>query len=195
MKKAIYIDCDGTLTTDHLWRSLPETDRIAVQKFLFGGDRVYMNNWMRGKYSSEEANQYVASGLGLSYEYLWDIFVEDCKNLYIDPKLLDEIKRLNKTYVTILMSGNMDCFTRFTIPALNLTKYFDHTSISFDEGLHKTDNNGELFSKWETKTSVPLGNSLLLDDQQQVLDIFSDLGGKPLKTTGPVDSLEILRSL
>ncbi|MBI3632049.1 MAG: hypothetical protein HY225_01210 [Candidatus Vogelbacteria bacterium] len=71
----------------------------------------------------------------------------------------------------------MDSFSRFTQPALVLDKYFDHISNSFHEGMHKTDNNGELFRKYADRYGVSIIDCMVFDDSKNVNKVFSALGG------------------
>jgi FMN phosphatase YigB (HAD superfamily) len=185
MQKALYIDFDGTLTRDRYWRSLKSEEHTKIQDLLFGADRSIVHDWMRGGSSAEAVNQYAAEALGLSYEYLWEVFVQDCRQMHVPRQTLDLINALRTKYVTILITGNMDSFTRFTQPALGLEQCFDHISNSYYEKKHKTDNGGELFNDWAERTGIPLGNSILIDDQSKCCDIFSSLGGYAIQTDSP----------
>lgn len=195
MVKALYVDFDGTLTTDKYWRSLPVDQNQKVQELLFGADRSLVGDWMRGQYSAEEVNHYVSDKLAIPYDYLWDIFVNDCKAMAVSGELLETLRLLKDSYTLVLMTGNMDSFTRFTVPSLSLENYFHHISNSFYEQLHKTDKNGELFKLFAKKTGISLSDSLLIDDNTKCCEYFAKLGGEVYQTKSPTDTLNFLKRL
>lgn len=194
-KKILFFDFDGTLCMQRYWRSLPQKEHTQVQNLLFGDDRTKINNWMRGSYSAEEVNQYISDHINIDYEYLWDIFIEDCQTMQVMPDLLHTIDSFRKRYIVILITGNMDSFTRFTVPSLKLEQHFDVISNSYYEGRHKTDDNGALFVKYTTQFSVDMADCLLFDDSDKVLDIFSLLGGDARKVVDDQDTLRQLITL
>ena len=186
MKPILFVDFDGTICLERYWRSLPEAEHAGIQELLFGNDTKMVHDWMRGHHSAEEVNKYASGQLGLDYEYLWNLFVDDCKTMYVSKDVLNDIKSLSDRYTTILITGNMDSFTRFTVPALSLEDYFDEISNSFYEGRHKTDDNGSLFHKFTDKYGVSIEECVLLDDSDSVCKIFTELGGTPLQVSPEV---------
>lgn len=177
-KPILFCDFDGVLCHEKYWRSLPTDKYQQVQQLLFGEDKSYTNDWMRGKYSAEEANRKVSETINVSYEELWELFVHDCRTMNVDKDALEKLKNLRDRYTVILITGNMDSFTRFTEPACNLHEYFDVISNSYEEGIHKTDNDGILFTKYTKRFNAPLNQCIVLDDSEKVCDVFEKLGGK-----------------
>lgn len=183
-KPILFVDFDGTICMERYWRSLPPDEHRQVQELLFAHDRSMVNDWMRGKYTAEEVNQYTADQTGIEYEYLWKIFIDDCTNMHVELSTLERLSALREQYVVILITGNMDSFSRFTATALQLENYFDIISNSFYEGRHKTDDGGQLFKDYAEKFDLDsLTECILLDDSDKVLDIFSTLGGISYKVT------------
>jgi FMN phosphatase YigB (HAD superfamily) len=180
MKAILFIDFDGTICHDRFWRSLPVEQYTKIQEYLFGGDLAYANEWMRGERTSEEVNELLAEQTGIPYEKLWNIFVKDCETMRVSPSILERIQSLRDTYIVILITGNTDSFTRFTVPALKLQTYFDLISNSYDEKISKTDNNGEVFKKYATKYRIPIESCFIIDDSQGVCATFELLGGTAL---------------
>ncbi len=171
------MDFDGVLCYERYWRSLPPVQHEQVQELLFRQDTTLVNEWMRGKYSAEQINRIVSENLGIPFGELWDIFVQDCQTMSVSEEVLRSIGRLRKQYVVILLTGNMDSFSMFTEPRLRLKQCFDIVSNSFEEGLHKTDNEGELFLKYADKFKADLRDCIAIDDSRRVHQIFSKLGG------------------
>ncbi|OGZ52835.1 MAG: hypothetical protein A3B25_01125 [Candidatus Ryanbacteria bacterium RIFCSPLOWO2_01_FULL_48_26] len=176
-KPILFCDFDGVLCHDLYWRSLPLDEYEKLQELLFRNDTSLVNDWMRGKYSAEEINRIVSEKIGIPYERLWNIFIEDCKTMQVSKEVLEALRGLRERYTVILITGNMDSFSRFTHPALALENYFDHISNSFYEGMHKTDNKGEIFLKYAKKYDVPIESCIVLDDSKNVHKVFTELGG------------------
>ncbi len=80
-KPILFCDFDGVLCHDRYWRSLPPREHEKVQDLLFREDTTLVNNWMRGKHTAEEINQIISEKIGIPFEKLWTVFVEDCKTM------------------------------------------------------------------------------------------------------------------
>lgn len=176
-KPILFIDFDGTICFDRYWRSLPPVEYEKIQELFFKGENVLLGEWMRGKHSAEEMNKYAAEHIGWQYEKLWDLFVKDCSTMQVSRTVLEKINALRKKYTVILVTTNMDSFSRFTAPALQLEKYFDAISNSFNEGKYKTDKNGEIYLEYAKKYDVDMKDSVVIDDSPKVCSIFESLGG------------------
>lgn len=177
IKPILFCDFDGVLCHDRYWRNLLPDEYEKIDKLLFRNNTTLVNDWMRGKYSAEEINRIVSEKTAIPFEKLWNVFVEDCKTMQVPRGTLKTLDRLRNRYIVILITGNMDSFSRFTQPALALENYFDHISNSFHEGMYKTDNNGEIFLKYTNKYGVPIQNCIVLDNSKNVCKIFTELGG------------------
>ena len=86
--QTLFVDFDGTICHDRFWRSLPQTEHDKVQEILFKQNNEMVVDWMKGKYSSEDINQFVATKTGIEYARLWEIFQDDCKTMRVDDKIL-----------------------------------------------------------------------------------------------------------
>lgn len=195
MKKVLYIDFDGTICSDHFWRSLPSDERQVIQKFLFGADKELVTNWMLGKHSAEEINELVAQRLYCNPKELWQIFVQDCEQMSVPSELIDLLQHLREHYVVVLITDNMDCFTRFTVPALQLANHFDMICNSSEEGRCKRDAEGASFTKYATAADCSLSDSILIDDSILNCHLFENLGGTSHMTTSLEETEAILKQL
>ena len=176
-KPILFIDFDGTICHDRFWRGLKTNKQDELQKFLFQENKNLVDSWMRGKYISEEINQIISENINMPFEKLWDIFVYDCKNMYVPKLVLEKIRLLGDNFTTILITGNMDCFDRFTVPALKLDSYFDLISNSYNKKQLKDDNNGELFLRYADQFNANIEDSFVIDDSENVCNVFEGLGG------------------
>jgi FMN phosphatase YigB (HAD superfamily) len=97
--------------------------------------------------------------------------------MQVSKRTLERLSWLRSRYIVILLTGNMDSFSRFTVPTLGLEKYFDYISNSYHEGRLKTDNNGEIFRMFTDRFGVALRECILIDDSLGACRMFEALGG------------------
>lgn len=188
MKPVLFIDFDGTLCHDRFWRSMDADSFARIQDFLFSKNISVVRDWMKGEYSSEEINRLVSKELGIPFENLWNIFVWDCKTMAISKDTLSWINELRKKYAVILITDNMDCLTRFTVPAQKLDLFFDEIVNSFENKKFKEDNDGEVFVQLANKNQTKIENCVLVDNSKTACDLFLKLGGRSCLVT-PENSL------
>jgi FMN phosphatase YigB (HAD superfamily) len=182
-KPILFVDFDGTLCHDRYWRSLPPDMFAEAQQFLFGRDNSLVVEWMLGKKTAEEINTILAKHLGVPSQDLWELFVDDCETMKVKQSTLDTINSLRSRYTTILITGNMDSFTRFTVPALELDTYFDYITNSADAGVLKSDESGKQFLDLAKSSSVNIADCVLIDDSEKICALFECLGGTALQIT------------
>ncbi len=172
--RTLFVDFDGTICCDQFWRTLPVEQFKLVQHTLFASDPVAVNDWMRANFTSEEINRLVATKTGIEYSRLWAVFVRDCETMNISKGVLDAIDSLRGRFRVVLITDNMDCFDRFTVPALGLSDYFDDIANSSRENCLKTERNGETFIKY---LIGDLKDAMLIDDSEEICAFFQNLGG------------------
>lgn len=187
--RTLFIDFDGTICHDKFWRSLTKKDYAKVQNLLFSGGNQIASDWMRGAYSSEEINQLVAKETGVEYDYLWNVFVRDCQTMQVEPEVLKSISNLRGRFHVVLITGNMDCFSRFTVPSLRLNKYFDAIVNSFDEKCLKSENDGHSFRK---HVRGEISDAVLIEDSENNCKTFENIGGTAYRINSPSDTLKYL---
>lgn len=183
MKPIIFVDFDGTINFEKLWNMLEMESYGIVQTLLFGEDKSVIHKWMRGSCTSEEINLLVAQKIGLPYKSLWKIFVENCRNFKVSKNTLRQIKCLSDKFKTVLLTDNMDCFSRFIAPALSLNNHFDLVVNSADTGLFKDDNNGEIFTRLINVHGARIEECILIDNSIKSCNRFAGLGGKSCLVT------------
>lgn len=183
MKPTLIIDFDGTLCHDKFWRSLPPSQIEVIQKFLFDKDKNIVQKWMLGEYTSEQINELVAKELQVEYEELWDVFVSDCKTMFVQKDVLEKINLLRDKYFVCIVTDNMDCFDRFTVPSLELTNYFDDIINSYNEKVSKKEKGGELYVRVVQTNGSDISESILIDDSKEACDLFKARGGKSYMAT------------
>ncbi|MBU6231274.1 MAG: hypothetical protein KGI45_00275 [Patescibacteria group bacterium] len=155
---------------------------MKIQELLFS-DKQRVNDWMRNKYSSEDINRFLSEELGIDYEMLWNLFVSDCKTMKVDETDLKTIDSLRSKFIAVLMTDNMDCFERFTVPTLKLDEHFDLIESSHSRGNSKNDNEGKAYLDVIERIGSTIGSSVLIDDSPTTCGYFEKLGGRAFLVT------------
>lgn len=194
-KPIIFVDFDGTICFDKYWRSLSAKDYEIVQSYIFGKESTLVNDWMLGKYTAEEINSLLADKIAMPFEKLWELFVKDCKTMHVSKLILERLNNLRIKYTVILITGNMDSFTRFTVPSLGLDKYFDFINNSFFAGKLKDDSSGVLFTEYANKLNVPITECFIIDNSPKACLSFTNLGGTSYQITPEHDIAYFLDKL
>ncbi len=183
MKPILFIDFHGTLSKSYFWRSLDSDTREKIGKFLFTEPNLATRDWMKGVYTSEEVNQMIAKEFNLDYGILWSHFVNDCKTMDVPKEILLKIQYLRKSYTVVLLTDNMDCFSRFTVPSLGLDRYFDRIANSAVEKILKNVEGGKWFLRLAEEYGASVKKCFLIDDSKHACKVFSSLGGTSLQVT------------
>lgn len=197
-KNIVFIDWHNTLSWSKYWESLlgKNTDFTKVVDDFFAFEKEMEAKWMLGKLRSEDIVKLISSRSGLSEDLLWQTFVSDCQKMHIDPKAISLIKKIKEKYIVVLVTGNMDCFSRFTVPALGLDKLFDRIINSADVGYLKTDYDGKTFTDCFKQYSISdFSKSFLLDDSEKTCTLFDKIGGRALRVNAKEDTITHLNSI
>ena len=201
-KRLLFIDYNGVISYFPFWHSLRDPAHKlnfvfgVIQDFLFTKNKEIINDWMRGKYDSEHINNLITTEAGIKPKELWNVYVEDCKNMDISHSILTELAKLKKNYTLILRTDNMDCFERFTLPRnKKLVDTFDeiHTSTALKE--LKKDRGGKYFIETAEKYGLGIHQCFLIDDSSSNTEMFTSLGGKAFRTKTESEALDAISKL
>jgi FMN phosphatase YigB (HAD superfamily) len=194
----IFIDWDGTLSRGRFWADVQRTEPATyelIQQTLFQTNHELVIDWMLGRVGSEHICSHLAEKIGVKYEKLWRSLIASCEQLPLSDGLKELLMRRSRDNRLVLVTDNMDCFSRFTAPALHLDKYFDSIINSSDVGRMKNDAGGQTFVELAKKAGVALGSCQVIDDSAKTCATVSGLGGCAHCTNGPEHTEQILRAL
>jgi FMN phosphatase YigB (HAD superfamily) len=198
-KKTIFIDWHNTLSTDLFFSSYAHNNQgLPLRKAFYDSVLNYpsiLHDWLRGGLNSEQIIQRVAQHAQLDFDVVWPLFVKDCETIALAPSLADKLIRLKEKYHTILVTDNMDCFNRFTVPSQNLLRYFHSISNSCDCKLMKEDKDGKIFSQLAQQRNITISDCILIDDREDVSQIFTQLGGTTYRVENPQHTTRVLDEL
>jgi FMN phosphatase YigB (HAD superfamily) len=204
-QKVLFVDFNGVISYEPFWKRMADPKHSLhnyyekIEELLFKGENKIeglVDDWMLGKYTSEDIHHIIADRLKAPYQEIFDIFCEDCKHLDISRPILQRIQALRKDYFCILRTDNMDTFHRFTLPANpHLTQAFDEVHCSYLlHQLKKTDG-GKYFITTITNLGMKTGNCILIDDSNSNCELFESLGGKAYCTQNETEVLSVLAEL
>jgi FMN phosphatase YigB (HAD superfamily) len=193
--KVIFIDWDGTLCWSRFWESYSKDNKQFAETIshFFATEKDLIKIWMRGQKTSEEINTIICERSGQPFDNVWLSFQDDCQKMDLDNVFKELIQKIRKEYIVILITGNMDCFSRFTMPALKLNSLFDRVINSSDVGKLKTDNDGEIFKDCLSSLRLSISDSCLIEDSVNTCGVFEKLGGKSRIVKSKDDTITYLK--
>ena len=195
-KGIVFVDFHGTLCHDTFWRSFPVNIRASIDDWLYKKNRSIVRDWMNGKLTTERVVDLVSRQFHLDYGSTLHQFVEECKDMFIPAELVESIRELRRIgWVTCLITGNADCFSRFTVPTTALAEVFSEIVSSNQLGFQKQEFDGVIFQHLASIYELPLDACYLVDDDSTVQAAFSRLGGNSLLCTSLGDTRRHLREI
>ena len=183
----IFIDWNGTLSTSKFWGNYSDPKHRShhiwnsIQENIFINNKTLLDEWMRGKTTTENVIKIIATELQVNYLELLLEFINSVKNMkFVSDEIIPIIKKLRSINKKVLIAtDNMDSFTRWTIPSLELGYYFDDILNSSNMKTRKSDfiNNTSLFFEpYINKHKINKSTCLLIDDSDNHKEKFEKYG-------------------
>ena len=100
-KNIIFMDFNGVISYKNFWFSLEKNNATVyekINKVLFEENLEMVKDWMLWKYQSEEICRFLSDNLNVDYNYIYDTFVEDCKNIDLSRKIRELLNELKNYY-------------------------------------------------------------------------------------------------
>lgn len=198
----LLLDFNGVISYNRFWESFYDPTSVhfeisgKINQFLFLDNKELVQDWMRGLYTSEEIVMKLSNYLHFNYDILWKEFKKSATQIDISIPILNYLNILKKKYFIVLISDNMDCFNRYTLPNNpQMSEVFDSIYISCEKGKLKRDNGGELFKDIMNDYEVEFSDAYYIDDSPKNIDLFNQLGGKGVCLTGEEHILKYLASI
>ncbi|MFA5634009.1 MAG: HAD family hydrolase [Candidatus Dojkabacteria bacterium] len=205
--KVIFLDWNGTLSDSFFWEHMRISDDSEVLALynlwdiaLFNKPKKYIEDWMRGRFSTEKVLKEIASKTSTEYEKLLREFVKGCESMeFVSdeiPSLVEVLK--GDGYCVVIATNNMDCFTRWTVPFMQLDKLFDEVLNSYNlKGLKHDIKKGEslFFKKFFEKYDFKPQECIFLDDSVDKGGYIASLGIEYVQIKNSKDLLKRLKSL
>lgn len=183
--RVVFIDWSGTLSGSKFWGHLEKMNPDLFQKIensLFSNLKGLIKPWMKGEVKAEHVIRSIANCSNLPYNTLFDEFLHSCHNMeYVSEDIPKLVKELQKRKVKVVIAtDNMDSFTRWTVKEMKLHKLFDEVLNSHDlRGMKQDiDQNGNsiFFSEYIKKEKLKPGESILIDDSSENIEVIESFG-------------------
>lgn len=188
----IFLDWDGTLSHGRFWSELNAEIYEKIQRSLFEGNKALIDAWMVGDATSEDVCDWLVQSTGLTSDVLLNALQVSCQRMTLAENIVDRILQIKKDHHVVLVTDNMDCFSRFTVPAQRMADIFDMIVNSSDVKRLKRDDGGLSFKEIAQKYGVAFNVCTLIDDSEKTCALFRKLGGAAHKTVGVQYTNELL---
>lgn len=195
--KILFIDWYKTLSFDLFWQKLKNENPLEfriIETSIFCNEEK-MKKWMTGQHSSEEICKDISLLTTFDEQQLFSELQRCCSNMHVHPSIINTIQKLQSQYHVIITTDNMDCFSRFTVPATNIQSWTDAILNSSDTQRLKNDEQGKTFRETSNLLHVPFHQTICIDDTLSTCELIQSLGGKSMQTKNESETLKILESL
>lgn len=177
--KCVFLDWAFTLSNTLFWNHFNDPEHLhyptlqIIQATLFGKNASFkgINDWMRGKLSSEDVIAVICQqNPTIDPQFLLQELALSCSQMqFVSPQVPVYVRQLQAMGIQVVVAtDNMDTFTRWTVPGLKLETIFDAVLNSYDlKALKKDrDSNGEsaFFGNYLRTHQIKRGESVLIDD-------------------------------
>lgn len=135
--KTIFFDWHKTLSESLFWEQLenPEHERYSwnadISYYLFKENRHLISEWMKGLIDARGIVGKISSQYGYSTDILLEDLAESCRNMeFVSDEVLPLIQKLRENGVQcVIATDNMDTFMEYTVPGMELERYFQRILI------------------------------------------------------------------
>ena len=143
--KAIFFDWNKTLSNSLFWEQLGDFNHERhewnenISTYLFRDNKNLISDWMRGEIADKEIVNRISLQFGYSSDVLLEDLIDSCRNMkLVSDEVITLVQRLRQKGIRcVIATDNMDTFRKYTVPALELEKYFDDILVSSDSGVFK----------------------------------------------------------
>jgi FMN phosphatase YigB (HAD superfamily) len=129
--RVVFVDWAKTLSTSLFWQQRPgcrmsAADSARVESYVFSRAEL-LRQWMLGAMAAEDVCTLAAGRLGLAAADLLADLAHSCRCMESDdPASVDALRAIRKQGTkVVLATDNMDAFSRWTVPGLQLGGIFD----------------------------------------------------------------------
>lgn len=184
----VLIDWHGTLSQSLFWehwhKGTTGEPRMAalLQDAMFGGNHHLLSPWMRGDLTSEDVVARAAVVAGIPFEIAMEGFIASCKSMrLVSDAVLPLIAILRSRGVCVgIATDNMDSFTRWTVPALELDRHVDvvlnSAVLRAMKGERRQDGSSAFFGDFLHARGFARGTTVILDDSPDIKSVVEAAG-------------------
>ncbi len=183
--KAIFFDWFGALCHCEILKQLSNKNhpmhihQKTVRDFLYMNKRSITQELMLGNMTMRDYSDEIARRIGVPGHEILNEFAISFSNLeWADPLFPTFLEKMRKNGIkTVLMANVSHGFKKYTVPALELNKYFDAILLSCDLKCLKYDTSLEdllFFERFLKDNKINYNECLVLDDnpEKKILKIM-----------------------
>jgi FMN phosphatase YigB (HAD superfamily) len=201
--KIVFVDWDGTLSNSRFWGHLITEDPDGydkIQKSLFVGNSSLLHQWMRGFITVEHVIDHLSDITNLDPQHLFSNLEKSCRAMeFMHTETLEVIKeKRSQGMKVVIATDNMDTFSRWTVPSLQLHDHFDGilTSVARSALKGEVDKSGRslFFQHFLNQNGVRPNQSLLIDNSD-FANVANSIGMHFQRVTPEFSVIDALRTL
>lgn len=179
--KTVFLDWFGTQSLNTFWEhwqdpTHPNNRYVqSIEDFFRHGEMV--DPWMRGLLTAEDFVKEMGGAIGVNDDILLKGLRESCRAMqFISPEIPALISRLREQGKTVIVAtDNMDTFSRWTVPSMNLDEIVNGVLNSHTLGALKSDfdqeGNSLFFGDYFNCHGIKAGEAILFDDSGHTREI------------------------
>lgn len=192
--KIVFIDWHKTLCSSMFFLDSKEEDEQLCKCYR---QRTFVENghlimpWMVGEISKETVLQKIAPTKE-EYEAAAHLLKKSCESMKLDSQsFLPLIQKIRQKGIKVaIATDNMDAFTDYVVPALNLNSYFDEIISSNLVGCTKQDvekNKMLFFDDYLRKNNCKYEEAIMFDDICATVNLCKEYGMQGVCVESPQD--------
>ena len=204
--KVVFFDWNKTLSNSLFWEQLGDSHHKRhdwnenISTYLFKENKNFISDWMRGEINDRKIVEHISVRFNYSSDELLEDLAESCRNMkFVSDDVITLVKKLRKKGTRcVIATDNMDTFRKYTVPALELEKYFDDILVSADNGLFKFDTEDTkipFFDDYLQEHNLRYEDVVLIDDCVDTSGVYKRAGFDILQIFDPADFIRKLRQL
>ncbi|MEI7741737.1 MAG: hypothetical protein WCJ29_04490 [bacterium] len=194
-KPLILIDWYRTLSEHKFWENHVSESALGIIQSELKNNLVFLNDWMRAKTSSEDVCEILSAETQLSSKELFSALQKSCEDISLSTAMVSALSEVSRKADLVLVSDNMDCFERWTLPNLKKLGVFSGFYLSSAIKRLKNDNGGLTLAEACRAYNINPQEASLIDDSKPTRDIFESLGGRAHEVSNPADTERTLKEL
>lgn len=185
-RRVLFVDWHGVLSKAPLWFSIRSNERHPFRARLepktaelFRNQWQTVDDWMRGRYTSEEIVELLAieqPHSARSDYFLRQLYL-DCKSMPMHEPLIRALHHAAASWNIVIATDNMDCLVAMARQRRDIRRFSDDLISSSDVGVLKAEDPVGFFGAWLDRHGLMFADAVLLDDGKDNCRAFERAGG------------------
>ncbi|MFH0928450.1 MAG: hypothetical protein V1821_03175 [bacterium] len=191
-KPLILIDWYRTLSEEIFWGDFVSTEILTAIQGEVIKDKTTIDAWMRGQISSEDICDKLSEKVPLGTAELLEKLRQSCELMELDQEMAAVLAELSARFNIALVTDNMDCFDRWTVPKLKKLGCFSRIDVSSSVRRLKNDDEGRTLLDVCSAFGAKPDEVILIDDSASTRTLFESMGGQTRTIRNPMDTKKVI---